>query len=256
MSDNIGDFESKEAFEASPLAAKWREEQAALRERMVREDVGWSRPVRLVAGLDVSADVEEPTRAVASCVICEYPSMDVVHEVHHDVTFTQPYASGFLAFREVDFLLDLLAEVRRERPDVVPDVCLVDGNGELHVNGFGLACHLGVRAGIATIGIGKKMHAVDGMGKETIAADVMPELLAAKGKHSVMLTGASGKTWAAAVRGDSSHNPVFVSIGHNVSLQSAVDIVLDTFKYRIPEPVRLADLKSRDILRTRRKAST
>ena len=54
----------------------------------------------------------------------------------------QPYIPGYLAFREVRFLLELLAELREAAPHLYPDAILVDGNGVLHPNRFGLACHL------------------------------------------------------------------------------------------------------------------
>lgn len=41
------------------------------------------------------------------------------------------------------------------RPDLTPQILMVDGMGVLHPRGLGLASHLGVLTGIPTIGVGK-----------------------------------------------------------------------------------------------------
>ena len=50
----------------------------------------------------------------------------VVFETSVSVTMTEPYIAGFLAFREVDFLLERLSVVRSERPDLVPQVPILE----------------------------------------------------------------------------------------------------------------------------------
>jgi deoxyinosine 3'endonuclease (endonuclease V) len=52
------------------------------------------------------------------------------------VQLTLPYISGFLAFREAPFLLELLRELRETRLDLFPQVLFVDGNGVLHSRGM------------------------------------------------------------------------------------------------------------------------
>lgn len=125
---------------------------------------------------------------------------------------------------------------------------MVDGNGLLHPRGFGLACHLGVLADLPTIGIGKNLHHVDGL---TLSG--VKQLLEAKDSFSkdlLTLTGSSGRIWGVAMRSTwNTSKPIFVSIGHRISLQTAVKVVGMTCKYRVPEPVRQADIRSRDFLR-------
>ena len=95
-------------------------------------------------------------------------TLDVLYAACRPVTITQPYIPGFLAFREVGFLLELIDELRSTAPQLLPEAILVDGNGILHPNRFGLACHLGVRSAIPTVGIGKSLHHVDGLCKQTM----------------------------------------------------------------------------------------
>lgn len=65
------------------------------------------------------------------------------------------------------------------------------------------------------------------------------------------MTGDSGKNWGAALRAtDESKNPLIVSIGHRVTLDTALDCVKALIgKYRIPEPIRQADLRSRQLVK-------
>jgi len=74
------------------------------------------------------------------------------------VEINEPYIPGFLAFREADPLLNLIQNQRANRPEMTPDAILVDGNGILHSGRFGLACHLGVRSGLSTIGVAKNLY--------------------------------------------------------------------------------------------------
>lgn len=74
-----------------------------------------------------------------------------------------PYIPGFLAFREAPHLMKLFQKLKDTKPQFMPQVILVDGNGVLHQNGFGLASHFGVLADIPTIGCGKTVFYVDGI---------------------------------------------------------------------------------------------
>lgn len=45
---------------------------------------------------------------------------------------TSPYVPGFLGFREAGFLVEKIENLRREKPEIMPQAVLVDGNGTLH----------------------------------------------------------------------------------------------------------------------------
>ncbi|KAI3837936.1 hypothetical protein MKW92_032290 [Papaver armeniacum] len=137
--------------------------------------------------------------------------------------------------------------MKRQCSPFYPQCLMVDGNGLLHPRGFGLACHLGVTANIPTIGIGKNLHHVDGLTQSGVR-----EFLEAEencSKDLITLTGCSGRIWGAALRStNDSLKPIYVSIGHRISLDSAIQLVRFTCKYRVPEPVRQADIRSRNFL--------
>lgn len=87
-----------------------------------------------IAGVDISFD-KKSDHAYAMLAMLSFPSLEVVHVSSAMVQMTEPYIPGFLAFREVGFLLELLTSVREEHPEMTPQVIMVDGNGVLHPRG-------------------------------------------------------------------------------------------------------------------------
>lgn len=100
------------------------------------------------------------------------------------------------------------------------------------------------------MGIAKKPVTMDGITKERVH-----HALSAVGTSTpktavtARVVGDSGHVWAAAVVAPNTHNPIFVSTGHRVSLDTAVALVIAMSKHRVPEPIRQADLRSRARLR-------
>jgi len=106
---------------------------------------------------------------------------------------------------------------------------------------------LGVLCGIPTIGIGKTFLVVDGLTNDKVKK--LGKALS-KGGESVQLIGDSGTVWGVLFRStDNSTKAIYVSVGHKISLDTAVKIVKHCCLYRIPEPVRQADLLSREFIR-------
>jgi len=126
---------------------------------------------------------------------------------------------------------------------------MCDGNGILHPRGFGIASHIGVVFDIPSIGVGKTVFAVDGITARGVKNKCDAELH--NGGDIVELVGTSGKVWGAALRAtDDSTNPLIVSIGHRVSLKTALAVTQACISdFRIPEPIRQADLRSRAIVK-------
>ena len=96
--------------------------------------------------------------------------LQVVYKDYEIIRLDLPYVPGFLAFREAPHLMKLINTLKDKKPEFIPQVILVDGNGILHQNGFGLASHLGVLADIPTIGCGKTVFYVDGISKDKVRA--------------------------------------------------------------------------------------
>ncbi|XP_051151464.1 uncharacterized protein LOC127265622 isoform X2 [Andrographis paniculata] len=239
---------------------EWIEVQDSLKECLITEDeFDWKVPamegqgsgvvegnqdscsveeLKYIGGVDLSFCKNDPSIACASLVVLEFPAMEVVHEDFAIVRMDIPYVAGFLAFREAPCLLELLEKMKKEACSFYPQVVMVDGNGLLHPRGFGLACHLGVLANIPTIGIGKNLHHVDGLTQSRVR-----QLLEVNQNTSggiFPLIGDSGSTLGAAMLSTKDAlKPIFISVGHRISLASAIKIVKLCCRFRVPEPVRL-----------------
>ncbi|KAF8945804.1 hypothetical protein BGZ47_001941 [Haplosporangium gracile] len=219
--------------------------------------------LRYIGGVDLSFIVGNNEDAIASLIVLSYPNFKVVYENHAKVKLTLPYIAGYLAFREVEPLLDLISTLRSARPELEPQVILVDGCGILHPRGFGLASHLGLLSNIPTVGCSKNYLVIDNDGPllgshpTKLKKDFKKFVTAHPETHGLMpLKGTvTGKTYGAALAAETgkaaegAQNPIFVSIGHKVSLETAVALVRACSRFRVPEPIRQADLKSRNEIR-------
>ncbi|KAF9089709.1 hypothetical protein BGX23_006502 [Mortierella sp. AD031] len=258
---------------------EWAEQQSVLKSNLVLVDdhPDWSltlkadnthrlessEGLRYVGGVDLSFIVGNNEDAIASLIVLSYPDFKVVYENHAKVKLTLPYIAGYLAFREVEPLLDLISTLRSTHPELEPQVILVDGCGILHPRGFGLASHLGLLSNIPTIGCSKNYLVIDGDGPllgshpTKLKKNFKQFVTNNPTSHGLMpLTGSvTGKTYGAALAAatgkaaEGAQNPIFVSIGHKVSLETSVALVRACSRFRVPEPIRQADLKSRNEIR-------
>ncbi|XP_051491143.1 endonuclease V [Apus apus] len=233
---------------------RWAREQARLRAGVLERDTEeWQRQpgfagLERVGGVDLSYVKGDETRACASLVVLSYPGLEVLYEDCRMVAVDAPYVAGFLAFREVPFLVEALQRLQQEQPRLTPQVLLVDGNGLLHPRGFGVACHLGVLTDIPCIGVAKNLLHVDGLAKDELHKEQIRSLQ--REGDSFPLMGTSGRVLGMALRSHSkSSRPLYVSVGHKVSLGTAVRLLRSCCRFRIPEPIRQADMRSREYIR-------
>ncbi len=200
--------------------------QQTLRQQVILTDqLG---EVRYVAGVDAGFKAGG-TITQAAAVVLSFPELQLQESaiVQRETTF--PYVPGFLSFREIPAVLDAL-----EQLTLTPDLILCDGQGIAHPRRFGIGCHLGVLVDIPTIGVAKSLL----IGRH---ATVPPE----KGAWQPLTH--DGEVIGAVVRSRSNTNPLYVSPGHRICLQTAIDYVLRcTPKYRLPETTRLADRLASD----------
>lgn len=189
---------------------------------VVRED-DFSKPVKTVAGIDLGYDVAaNVSRAVVA--VLSFPELEVVEVQEALMPIQFPYIPGFLSFREVPVVI--AAVEKFEKP---PDMIIYDGVGVQHPRRFGIASHVGVLTDIPTIGVAKSLLT----GKYEEPGEE-------RGSSSPITS--RGEIIGMALRTRTGVKPVFVSIGHRVSLETAVDYVLKcTPKYRLPETTRIAD---------------
>ncbi len=206
--------------------------QERLRER-VRERDEPGAP-RLVAGADVSYDRGSPV-LYAAVALLDAESLETVEVAGVRAEARFPYVPGYLSFREIPPLLEAFRRLRG-RPDLI--VC--DGHGRAHPRRFGLACHLGVLLDRPALGCAKSR--LVGEHREPGPR---------RGAHAALREG--GEVIGEVLRTRAGVKPVYVSVGHRISLAGARRAVLRLApRWRLPEPSRAAH---REVNRLRREAA-
>ena len=201
------------------LIEKARKIQKSLAKRVITYD-SLDKELNLIAGVDV-AYVNSLAIGVATNFDF-YSTVPIQDEVVvKSIIF--PYIPTLLAFREIVPVISGLRKLH-----IRPDLILVDGHGYAHPDHIGFASHLGVVLDVPTIGVAKGLLCGEVSNTEY---DRLKPIL-----HEDKVVGAALKT-------QESTKPIYVSIGHRVSLQTAIKIVLHfTEKHRIPEPIRRAHI--------------
>jgi deoxyribonuclease V len=180
-----------------------------------------------VGGADAICDKED-RRIFGAMAVYRYPELELVEEAGLAGDCPFPYRTGLLSFREVPILVEVFQKLRHP-----PDVLLVDGQGVAHPRGLGLATHLGLALNRPTIGVAKSRLVGQGEAPSGRAGACSPLIW-------------QGQVVGLILRTKDNTKPLYLSPGHLITLEEARDITLGCVRrYRIPVPVRQADLVSR-----------
>lgn len=193
--------------------------QQQLRSQVVAEDRFGT--IDTIAGVDAGYEGDQ---AKAAVVVLAYPSLKPLAYTLAYAPAPFPYIPGFLSFREAPAVLKALDQI-----EIKPDMLMVDGQGIAHPRRMGIAAHLGVLTDIPAIGCAKSLLC----GHHSPVPDE-------RGASTPLIH--RGEQIGAVLRSRVGVKPLYISIGHRVSLPTALELVMACVtKYRLPETTRAAD---------------
>jgi deoxyribonuclease V len=203
--------------------------QSVLREKVIPRDCIVK--IGTVGGCDVGR-VKGARRLVCAIVVFSFPELKEIGRVSAVADETFPYVPGYLSFREAPVIFKAWEKLTEK-----PDVLMCDGHGVAHPRGIGIASHVGVVLDVPTVGVAKKR-----------LFGVCEEPAVDRGAYTYIRHPATMDIIGAALRTRSGVKPVFVSVGHRISLGSAIALTLScSLGFRIPEPTRRADRCVREL---------
>lgn len=193
--------------------------QRQLSKRVIHED-RLPKKIRCVAGVDV-AYIKEVS--IGAAAVLDLNSLSFIESQVACCKTRFPYIPTLLSFREI---LPAFSAIKKLKTQ--PDVFLVDGQGTAHPYRLGFAAHLGLVIGRPTVGVAKSL----------LCGDVEPF----NNRRWTPITD-RGEVIGAAVVSKLGQKPIYVSVGHQVSLKKSIQIVMQsTQAYRVPEPIRRAHI--------------
>ncbi len=203
-----------------------REAQIRLSERLVIS--GKPHRIDYIAATD-AAYINDANITLCVIVIFNYPQLKLLHVTRHATGTKFPYIPGLLYLREGPVITETFKKLR-----IQPDIVIIDGHGIAHPRGIGLASQIGLLLDKPTIGCAK-----------SILYGRYEEPAREKGSKSILYDN-QHKPVGTVLRTRENVRPVFISPGHLIGIHESADIILNCLgRYRIPEPLRMADIEVR-----------
>jgi len=187
--------------------------------RVILED-RFEGPIERVTGFDTAFLDKE---AIAGAVTVNYHTMQVMERKAIRQRMAFPYIPTFLSFREGPLIIKLV-----KRLESRPDVLMLDSQGIAHPLFCGCASYVGVVLSQPTIGVAKSRLCGDYTQNPEKVGEWTPLTY-------------QGRTVGAVLLSKRHCNPIFVSVGHMITLETAIRVVKHfLIGHKIPEPIRLA----------------
>ncbi|WP_458121874.1 deoxyribonuclease V [Paenibacillus sp. Z6-24] len=202
-----------------------KEEAIALQKELAKQVVTQDQlpDIQYIAGVDVAYS-EHTDQLIAAVVILDAATLETIESITVKDSVQFPYLPGLFSFRELPPVIKALQQIEHE-----PQLIVCDSQGLAHPRRFGLACHLGVLFDVPAIGCGKTRL----VGEYTEPGHT-------RGSASPLIDGE--EQVGSVLRTQTDVKPVFVSVGHRISLETANDWILRLApRYRLPETTRMAD---------------
>jgi deoxyribonuclease V len=194
--------------------------QKELARKIICED-DFEGPIKTVAGVDLGY-VQGKGHAVV--VVLDFQSLELIEVAEATLPVNFPYIPGLLSFRETPVAMEAFKKLQNK-----PDLIFCDGQGIAHPRRFGVACHIGLLTEKPTIGVAK-----------SILVGSFENLGTKRGEFAALIH--KGEQIGVALRTKDDVQPVYVSVGHKISLKTAIELTLKcSVKTKLPEPIRLAD---------------
>jgi deoxyribonuclease V len=194
--------------------------QKEIAKNVIAEDT-LHKKIEYICGIDVSYKKDT---AYCSAVIMKKNNLELIESVNAKSVVRHPYVPGLFILRESEPILNTLKLLKNQF-----DLLLIDGHGLLHPRKCGLASYIGVLIDRPTIGVAKSLLC------GSIKKDQFIE-------YDDTVLGFTIKK--------EDKKQIYVSVGHKISLTTAIRIIKNLIKNEewIPEPLRIADLNSKDHL--------
>ncbi|MDQ3868675.1 MAG: endonuclease V [Thermoproteota archaeon] len=194
--------------------------QKEIAKNVIAEDT-LHKKIEYICGVDVSY---KKNTAYCSAVIMKKNNLELIESVNAKSVVRHPYIPGLFILRESEPILNTLKLLKNHF-----DLLLIDGHGLLHPRKCGLASYIGVLIDRPTIGVAKSLLC------GSIKKDQFIE-------YDDTVLGFTIKK--------EDKKQIYVSVGHKISLTTAIRIIKNLIKNEewIPEPLRIADLNSKDHL--------
>ncbi|MEM4152682.1 MAG: endonuclease V [Candidatus Pacearchaeota archaeon] len=203
----------KEAIEKGIDIEALKEEQRKLAKLVSCKDAFDFNNATRFAGIDLET---LKTKEILAAIAVVDENMEIVEEKYAIRPIKFPYIPGFRAYRELPCILAAYEKLEEQ-----PDVFFIEAQGISHPRGLGLASHLGISINRPVIGITNHILIGEERGDDVIL---------------------NGKVIAKKLITKEGSKPFYVSVGHMISLSSAVELVKKCVRepHKLPEPLVMA----------------